>query len=179
MKKIIYHDLVEICHSSRWYLSIVNYELWVWIMNYEIKKKRGCITFLMLVDKYQNKKMKENNIIQQKTFYFAVNIVKVCKYLKEKKKEIVIANQLLRAGTAVGANVEEAIGCQSKKDFYFRMKIAYKEARESIYWLKLAKESRIIQPEMVDPCISECDEILRIIGTILKTLRNHHSPHNS
>ena len=124
--------------------------------------------------------MKENNIIQQKSFRFGVNIIKICKDLKDKKKETILSKQLLRSGTSVGANVEEGLGCQSKKDFYFKFTIAYKEARESMYWLKLIDESGLCQKEIILPTIAECDEILKIIGTILKTLRNkQQNPHNS
>jgi four helix bundle protein len=117
--------------------------------------------------------MKENNIIQQKSFKFGVGIIGICKELKDKKKETVISNQLLRAGTSIGANVEEGLGCQSKKDFYFRFTIAYKEARESRYWLNLVKESGICQNEKITTLTRDCDEILRILGSILKTLRNN------
>lgn len=99
----------------------------------------------------------------------------ICKYLKEKQKDYIISKQLLRAGTSIGANVEEGLGCQSKKDFYFRFTIAYKEARESMYWLKLLKESKMLEPKMSDNAIADCEEILKILGSILKTLRNHQS----
>jgi four helix bundle protein len=75
--------------------------------------------------------------------------------------------------------VEEGIGCQTKKDFYFRFTIAYKEARESHYWLKVLKESKMIEQSMIDQPISDCEEILKIIGSILKTLRNHQSSNDS
>jgi four helix bundle protein len=117
--------------------------------------------------------MKENNIIQQKSFRFGVNIIGICKELKDKNKETVISNQLLRSGTSVGANVEEGLGCQSKKDFYFRFTIAYKEARESMYWLNLVKETGLYQNEKISTVLKDCDEILRILGSILKTLRNN------
>lgn len=123
--------------------------------------------------------MKENNIIQEKCFSFSVLVVKLCKYLREKQKDYIISKQLLRSGTAIGANVEEGIGCQSGKDFYFRFTIAYKEARESYYWLKVLRETKMIEPSMIDQPISNCEEILKIIGTILKTLRNKQSNGNS
>ena len=119
--------------------------------------------------------MKENNVIQLKSFNFSVLVMGICKYLKEKQKDYIISKQLLRAGTSIGANVEEGLGCQSKKDFYFRFTIAYKEARESMYWLKLLKESKMLEPKMSDNAIADCEEILKILGSILKTLRNHQS----
>jgi four helix bundle protein len=123
--------------------------------------------------------MKENNVIQQKCFSFSVLIVGLCKYLREKQKDYIISKQLLRSGTSIGANVEEGIGCQTKKDFYFRFTIAYKEARESYYWLKVLKESKMIDKSIIDQPISDCEEILKIIGSILKTLRNQQSSNDS
>jgi four helix bundle protein len=119
--------------------------------------------------------MKEQNVIQEKCFSFSVLIVGLCKYLKEKKQDYIISKQLLRSGTSIGANVEEGIGCQTKKDFYFRLTIAYKEARESFYWLKILKETKMIEPSIIDQPISKCEEILKIIGTILKTIRKQQS----
>lgn len=81
--------------------------------------------------------MKTDNIIRDKSFAFAIRVVNLYKYLCEEKKEFVLSKQLLRSGTSVGANVEEAIGGQSDKDFVSKLSIAYKEAREIIYWLKL------------------------------------------
>jgi four helix bundle protein len=126
-----------------------------------------------------NKNMKEENIIQKKCFRFSVLVVGLCKYLREKQKDYIISKQLLRAGTSIGANVEEGIGCQSKKDFYFRLTIAYKEARESYYWLKVLKEAEMIEQSIIDQPISDCEEILKIIGSILKTLRNQQPPDDS
>jgi four helix bundle protein len=117
--------------------------------------------------------MKENNIIQQKTFDFGVSIIKFCEDLKKCKKETVLANQLLRCGTSIGANVEEGLGSQSKKDFYFKLTIAYKEARETMYWLRIIQGAGILEKERMISVIYKCDEILRILGSILKTLRNN------
>ena len=75
----------------------------------------------------------KDNVIQDKSFQFAIKIVKLYKYLCDEKKEIVLSKQLLRSGTLVGANIEEAIGGQSRKDFYAKLTISYKEARETHY----------------------------------------------
>ena len=77
--------------------------------------------------------MKTNNIVQDKSYAFAVRIVKQYKYLCDEKKEFVLSKQLLRSGTSIGANIEEAIGGQSDKDFFAKLTIAYKEARETHY----------------------------------------------
>ena len=120
--------------------------------------------------------MKENNVIQEKSFRFGVNVITFCKELKSLNKEAIISNQLLRAGTSVGANIEEGLGSQTNKDFYFKFSIAYKEARESLYWLKLIAEANLSKKEKTVQLMKDCDEILRILGSILKTLRNSHLP---
>ncbi len=79
--------------------------------------------------------MKKDNIIQTKSYNFAVRIIKLYKHLSQEKKEFVLSKQLLRSGTSIGANIEEAIGGQSRKDFFAKLTIAYKEARESHYWI--------------------------------------------
>ena len=85
--------------------------------------------------------MKEDNIIQIKSFKFAVRIVKVYQHLTTEKKEYNLSKQLLRSGTSIGANIEEAIGGQSEKDFFAKLTIAYKEARETHYWIRLLEEN--------------------------------------
>jgi four helix bundle protein len=86
---------------------------------------------------YELRIMKKDNIIQQKSFAFAIRVVNLYKFLTNEKKEFVLSKQLLRSGTSIGANVEESIGGQSEKDFLSKLSIAYKEARETMYWLKL------------------------------------------
>jgi len=115
--------------------------------------------------------MKEN-VIQQKTFNFSLRIIKLYKYLKDQKHEYILSKQLLRSGTSIGANVEEATGGQSRVDFLSKISIAYKEARESNYWIKLLHGSNYLNTEETNSLISELDEILRIIGSIQKTIRN-------
>ena len=115
--------------------------------------------------------MKEN-IIQIKSYAFAVKIVKVYKHLCEDKKEYVLSKQLLRSGTSVGANVEEAIGGQSEKDFFAKLTIAYKEARETHYWVRLLTDTEFITKEESESLLFDIEELLKIIGSIQKTLRN-------
>jgi four helix bundle protein len=118
--------------------------------------------------------MKEN-IIQIKSYAFAVKIVKVHKHLCENKKEYVLSKQLLRSGTSIGANVEEAIGGQSEKDFFAKLTIAYKEARETHYWVRLLTDTEFITKEESESLLFDIEEILRIIGSIQKTLRSKNS----
>lgn len=116
--------------------------------------------------------MKTDNIVQQKSYAFALRIVRLYKYLCEDKKEYTLPKQLLRSGTSIGANIEEAIGGQSRKDFYAKMTIAYKEARESHYWLRLLRDSGIIEEKEAVTILEDNNELLKIIGSIQKTIRN-------
>jgi len=116
--------------------------------------------------------MKKDNAIQLKSYAFAIKIVNLYKYLTVEKKEFVLSKQLLRSGTSIGANVEEAIGGQSRKDFFAKLTIAYKEARESHYWVRLLKDTDYLSQKEFDNLIKDIDEILRIIGSIQKTIRN-------
>ena len=88
------------------------------------------------------------------------------KYLIESKKEFVLSKQLLRSATSIGANVEEAIGAQSKADFLAKMGIAYKEARETHYWVRLLKETNFLNDNEAESLINDVEELLKIIGKI-------------
>ena len=81
--------------------------------------------------------MKTDNMVQAKSYTFALRIVKLYRYFCIEKKEFILSKQIVRSGTSIGANVEEAIGGQPRKDFLSKMGIAYKEARETHYWLRL------------------------------------------
>ncbi len=85
--------------------------------------------------------MKTDNIIQTKTYDFSIRIIKLYIYLSKDKKEFVLSKQILRCGTSIGANVEEAIGGCSRNDFLVKIAIAYKEAREARYWIRLLRDS--------------------------------------
>lgn len=114
--------------------------------------------------------MKEN-IIKDKSFSFAVRIVKLSQFLVNKKKEFVISKQILRSGTSIGANVEEADGGISKSDFSHKISIAYKEAKESHYWLRLLRATEYIDEKIYDSLLTDCNEICKILFAILKTTR--------
>jgi four helix bundle protein len=95
--------------------------------------------------------------------------------LCEDKKEFVLSKQILRSGTSIGANIEEAIGAQSNKDFLSKLSIAYKEARETHYWLRLLHDSDMLNESEVISILSDCEELLRIIGSIQKKLKEKQS----
>lgn len=116
--------------------------------------------------------MKSDNVVQQKSYAFAIRIINAYKYLLTEQKEYVLSKQLLRCGTSIGANIEEAIGGQSQKDFFAKLTIAYKEARETQYWLRLLRDTHYLTEDQSESLISDANELLRIIGSIQKTMRN-------
>ena len=115
--------------------------------------------------------MKKENPLLDKSYSFAVRISKLCFRIQKEKKEYNLTKQLLRSGTSIGANVEEAIGGQSEKDFYHKLTISYKEARESHYWIRLMVDVDLIEKDLKDDLLQDVDELLRIIGSIQKTMR--------
>lgn len=117
--------------------------------------------------------MKNDNVIQIKSYAFAVKIIKIYQFLANDKKEFVLSKQLLRSGTSIGANIEEAIGGQSSKDFYAKLTIAYKEARETHYWIRLLRDTNYLNKDESENLLEDITEILKIIGSIQKTLRNN------
>ena len=116
--------------------------------------------------------MKEN-IIQTKSYNFALRIVQLYKHLIKEKQEYVLSKQILRSGTSIGANIEEAIGGQSKKDFFAKITIAYKETRETHYWIRLLKDSKYLTENEANSLLENCDELLRIIGKIQTTMKKN------
>jgi four helix bundle protein len=116
--------------------------------------------------------MKSENVVQTKSYDFALKIIRIYKYLSQEKKEFVLSKQLLRSGTSIGANVEESIGGQSKADFFAKITIAYKETRETSYWIRLLKDSDYLTPEQSDDLLKDVEELLKIIGSIQKSVRN-------
>ncbi|MFP5471610.1 MAG: four helix bundle protein [Bacteroidia bacterium] len=115
--------------------------------------------------------MKTENIIQQKSFAFAIRIVNMYKFLSSEKNEFVLSKQLLRSGTSIGANIEEAIGAQSEKDFLSKVSIAYKETRETIYWLKLLQATKYLKEKELISMMNDANEILKIIAKIQITIK--------
>lgn len=115
--------------------------------------------------------MKKENVIQDKSYAFAIRTVNLYRFLTDQKKEIVLSKQLHRSGTSIGANVEEGIGGQSEKDFYAKLNISYKEARETHYWLRLLRDTNYLTDEETKSMLDDCDELLKIIGSIIKTMK--------
>lgn len=115
--------------------------------------------------------MKEN-VVQVKSYAFAVKVVNTYKRIQQEKKEFVLSKQFLRSGTSIGANIEEAIGGQSRKDFFAKLTISYKEARETKYWIRLLRDTGYLEEDISEDLLKDIEELLRIIGSIQKTIRN-------
>ena len=114
--------------------------------------------------------MKENALID-KTIVFAARIVKLYRYLTKDKKETVISKQLLRSGTSIGANINEANYGQSRADFIFKLHIALKETAETEYWIKLLIMSEYLSEDMGNSILQDCLEIKRILIASIKTAK--------
>ncbi len=110
--------------------------------------------------------------LPERTFAFAERIVRLCTVLESSGRiSSTLANQLLRAGTSVGANVEEAQGSESRKDFVHKYSIACKEARETHYWLRLLAASKMVPGSRLEPLTQEANELVAILTTIVKNSR--------
>jgi four helix bundle protein len=113
--------------------------------------------------------LKQENLILDKSYKFGLRIVKLYLHLKKKKVDIGLCAQLLRSGTSIGANVEEAVGGISRKDFINKLQVSYKEARETRYWLNLLMDSELLEKKLADSFVKDCEELLKILTTILKS----------
>jgi len=112
------------------------------------------------------------NIVKNKSFVFAVRVVKLYQYLCEQKKEFVMSKQLLRSGTSVGAMIREAEHAETKNDFKHKMGIAQKEINETIYWLELLQETDYLTQEQFESISNDAVEIIKLITAILKSAKN-------
>ena len=113
-----------------------------------------------------------DNVIENKSFQFAIRIVRLYKFLCEEKKEYILSKQLLRAGTSIGANVTESQQAQSKPDFVSKISIALKEASETKYWIKLLGATEYLSENQTKSILDDCVEIEKILVTILKSAKN-------
>lgn len=120
-----------------------------------------------------NEKFDKNNIVMNKSFDFAIDIIELYKTLKA-KNEFVISKQLLRSGTSISTNIEEANAAQTKKDFVTKMSLASKEARETRYWLQLLNKSKLVDRNY-ENYLNKIDELIRIITSFVKTAQSNLS----
>ena len=112
---------------------------------------------------------KEKNVVKDKSYTFALQVIKAYKVLSQEKREFILSKQMLRSGTAIGALIKEAEHGQSRADFINKMNVALKETNETEYWLMLLKDSDYIEENTFSSLISECRELLRLLISIVKS----------
>ena len=112
------------------------------------------------------------SIVKERSYEFALRIVPLARWLRE-RKEYELASQVLRAGTSIGANVEEALAGVSRADFVAKMAIASKEARETHYWLRLLRDSKTVPDDRIVPLLDEAGQLVRIMTAIVKTSQSN------
>ena len=115
----------------------------------------------------------KDNILLDKSFIFAVRIVKLYKYLCSKKKEYVLSKQLLRSGTSIGANINEAQDAQSKNDFISKLSISLKEARETKYWIELLRETDYLTDKEANNILEDLIGVIKLLVSIIKTTKEN------
>jgi four helix bundle protein len=117
--------------------------------------------------------MAKENIVIEKSYAFALRIIKLYKYLADTHKEYVISKQVLRSGTAIGALLSELVYAQSKADFINKAHVALKEANETAYWLSLLKDSEYISIDSYNSIYADCNELIKLLVSIVKTSKNN------
>lgn len=118
----------------------------------------------------------KSNAIKDKSSELAKEIVFLYQYLTREKHEYILSKQVLRSGTSVGANISEGVVAPSKKEFCYRLSIAYKETRETQFWLKLLCSTSCLTDEKADPALKKCEEVSKLLFTILKTATQPKKP---
>lgn len=115
--------------------------------------------------------MYKENPVQEKSFAFAVRIVKMYRFISEERHEVVLSKQILRSGTSIGANIRESKNAQSKLDYINKLSIALKEADETAYWLDLFKETELIDTKQYESMSKDCIELIKLLTSIIKTTK--------
>ena len=115
--------------------------------------------------------MDKNSPLQSKSYAFALRIVKLYEHLEAKRKYFPLNQQLLRSGTSIAANIQEAVGGYSRKDFAAKLQISYKEAKETKFWICLLRDADMLESRLAESLEQDCIELLKIIVSILKTTK--------
>ncbi|MDP2645513.1 MAG: four helix bundle protein [Desulfobacterales bacterium] len=123
----------------------------------------------LIIDNEKKMRLVKKNVVREKSFAFALRIVKLSRYLQGKRREFVLSKQLLRSGTAIAALVREAEQAESKADFIHKMAIALKEANETDYWIDLLYQSETIDEKEFESIKSDAIELLKLLTSIIKT----------
>jgi len=123
----------------------------------------------------EDKTEQQPNVMKEKSFAFALRVVKLYRFLNQQKQEYVMSKQLLRSGTAVGALVREAEHAESKADFIHKLSIALKEANETDYWIELLYQSEIITDNQYQSISPDITELIKLLVSIIKTSKRNRS----
>ena len=115
----------------------------------------------------------KKGIIEDKSFDFALRIIRLNEHLQKSKRQYVIAKQILKAGTSIGANISEAVKAESKADFIHKLGISKKECGESIFWLKLLVKSKICTEDQIRPLLNDAEELLKMLRSSILTANNN------
>jgi four helix bundle protein len=119
--------------------------------------------------------MKKESILREKSYRFAIRIVRLSQFLQNEMKEYILNKQVLRSGTAIGALIREAEYAQSNADFINKFSISLKEANETAYWLALLKETDYINSVLHESLFQDCDELISLLVATIKTLKEKNS----
>ena len=112
-----------------------------------------------------------DSVVYEKSYTFAIRVVKLYRYLQDEHREFVLSKQLLRSGTSIGALVREARFAQSRSDFIHKLSIALKEANETEYWIDLMHDTNFLNRKMYDSIKKDIDELIRLLVSIIKTTK--------
>ena len=123
--------------------------------------------------------MAKESVLKDKSYAFAVKIVKVYQYLTVERKEFVLSKQLLRSGTSIGANIKEALRAESKLDFIHKMNISLKEASETEYWLELLKDTDFLEERFYTSINLDCVELIKMLVASINTAKKNLSKSNA
>lgn len=116
--------------------------------------------------------MMQKDALKDKSFAFAIRIVRLSQYMQDQHKEYVLSRQILKSGTSIGALVREAKYAQSTLDFIHKLSIALKEANETHYWLSLLHDTDYIEEKLFNSLLQDCDELISLLVSSVKTLKN-------
>ena len=118
--------------------------------------------------------MAKESVLREKSYAFAIRAINLAKFLREEKKEYILSKQIVRCGTSIGANIEEASGAQSNNDFIAKLHISLKEAKETHYWVRLLRDTEYISKEQAQSLIEDIDEVITILTRSLKTIKSNN-----
>ncbi|MDR0873698.1 MAG: four helix bundle protein [Prevotellaceae bacterium] len=115
--------------------------------------------------------MKKESVLREKSYKFAIRVVKLSQYLQQEKKEYVLSKQVLRSGTAIGALIREAEYAQSDADFVNKFSISLKETNETDYWISLLKDTDYLEIKLYESLYKDCDELISMLVSTIKTIK--------